>query len=50
MLSELSYTPQAVEVIAPGAYTTIQDYPGRAGVGFGIPESGPMDNLHFRRA
>lgn len=49
LLDNFSYMPRALEVISPGAYTTIQDYPGRIGVGFGIPEAGPMDNIHFRR-
>lgn len=29
--NDLAYTPQAVEVIEPGTYTTVQDWPGRLG-------------------
>ena len=50
-LSRLAYRPKAVEVIAPGAYTTIQDYPGRIGHwDVGVPPSGPMDDFAFRVA
>ena len=38
-----------LEVIAPGAFTTVQDYPGRVGYwAVGVPPSGPMDGLSFR--
>ncbi len=48
-LSRLDYAPNAVEVIAPGPYTTIQDYPGRVGYwSIGAPPSGPMDDYAFR--
>ncbi|KAK2750127.1 hypothetical protein FQN57_004622 [Myotisia sp. PD_48] len=49
-LNDFSYVPQMIDVISPGAYTTIQDWPGRVGIGFGIPESGPMDSMSFRLA
>ena len=50
-LSRLAYTPHAVEVIAPGTFTTIQDYPGRVGHwAVGVPPSGPMDDYAFRMA
>lgn len=40
-----------IEVIQPGIYTTVQDYPGRVGYwNVGIPPSGPMDALAFRIA
>jgi urea carboxylase precursor len=32
-LNGLAYTPVAVEVIEPGTYTTVQDWPGRLGCG-----------------
>lgn len=50
VLDNFKYTPRAMEVISPGSSTTIQDYPGRVGVGFGIPEAGPADALHARLA
>ena len=38
-----------IEVIAPGAFTTVQDHPGRLGYWMvGVPPSGPMDDLSFR--
>jgi urea carboxylase len=43
------YQPNAVEVLEPGTYTTIQDYPGRVGHwDVGVPPSGPMDDYAFR--
>jgi urea carboxylase len=45
------YQPNAVEVLEPGTYTTIQDYPGRVGYwDIGVPPSGPMDDYAFRFA
>ncbi len=39
----------AIEVLATGAETTVQDWPGRLGYwDVGIPPSGPMDALSFR--
>ncbi|KYK54810.1 urea amidolyase [Drechmeria coniospora] len=49
-LSNFAYTPRAMEFISPGSYTTVQDLPGRVGIGFGIPEGGPMDKLHAQIA
>ena len=47
-LSRFAYRPNAVEVIAPGTFTTIQDYPGRVGHwDVGVPPSGPMDDYAF---
>ncbi|KJZ77167.1 hypothetical protein HIM_03488 [Hirsutella minnesotensis 3608] len=45
-----SYSPCAMEILSPGSHTTIQDVPGRRGIGFGIPEGGPMDSLHAQLA
>lgn len=50
-LDSFAYAPQALEVIAPGTYTTVQDYPGRTGYWhIGVPPSGPMDDYAFRLA
>lgn len=48
-----SFTPQAhvVEVLQPGTFSSIQDYPGRLGYwDIGVPPSGPMDDYAFRLA
>ncbi|MEE4278401.1 MAG: urea carboxylase [Halieaceae bacterium] len=48
-LSDFAYARHAVEVLAPGTMTTVQDYPGRVGFWHvGVPPSGPFDNLSFR--
>lgn len=40
-----------IGVVAPGAFTTVQDHPGRLGYWMvGVPPSGPMDDLSFRLA
>jgi urea carboxylase len=50
-LSRFTFRPNAVEVMLPGTYTTIQDYPGRVGHwDVGVPPSGPMDDYAFRLA
>ncbi|WP_341937903.1 urea carboxylase [Marinimicrobium sp. C2-29] len=50
-LADFVYRPPVVEVIQPGTYTSIQDYPGRVGYwGIGVPPSGPMDDYGFRLA
>ncbi|MEI6945920.1 urea carboxylase [Paraflavisolibacter sp. H34] len=50
-LSRFAYTPPVIEVLKPGTYTTIQDYPGRIGYwDIGVPPSGPMDHFAFRTA
>ncbi|KAH3968073.1 hypothetical protein HBH51_132830 [Parastagonospora nodorum] len=49
-LKEFSYAPHAIDVISAGAYTLIQDLPGRPTVGKGIPHSGPMDPMAFQIA
>ena len=50
-LRELQWTPRTVEVIAPGAQTSVQDFPGRLGYwDVGIPPSGPMDERAHRLA
>ena len=48
-LSRLEYRAHAIEVVAPGTFTTVQDYPGRTGHwDVGVPPSGPMDDYAFR--
>lgn len=48
-LTTLEWSPLAIEVIAPGTMTTIQDYPGRQGHwDVGVPPSGPFDDWSFR--
>lgn len=50
-LDSFEYNPSAIEVLEPGTYTTIQDYPGRLGYwDVGVPPSGPMDELAFQLA
>jgi hypothetical protein len=41
-LADFKFTPTAIDVISPGMYTTVQDYPGRPTAGRGIPQAGPM--------
>lgn len=48
-----SFTPAAavVEVLQPGTFSSVQDYPGRLGYwDIGVPPSGPMDDFAFRLA
>ncbi len=48
-LAGIAYTPRIIRVLAGGAFTTVQDYPGRLGLwNVGVPPSGPMDALAFR--
>ncbi|MDE0348966.1 MAG: urea carboxylase, partial [Gammaproteobacteria bacterium] len=48
-LATLDYRPRTVEVLVPGAQTTVQAWPGRMGYWHvGVPPSGPMDDLSFR--
>jgi urea carboxylase len=50
-LSDFSYQPQSIEILDPGTYSSIQDYPGRVGYwDVGVPPSGPMDHLALRLA
>ncbi|KAI4653784.1 hypothetical protein J4E93_001551 [Alternaria ventricosa] len=49
-LTDFKYSPQAIDVISAGAYTLIQDLPGRPTVGKGVPHSGPMDPIAFQIA
>jgi urea carboxylase len=48
-LGGFSYVSDSVDVLAPGAQTALQDYPGRVGFwNVGVPPSGPFDALSFR--
>ena len=48
-LEGFSYKSNAFDILSPGMFTTIQDYPGRLGYWeIGVPPSGPMDNFSFR--
>jgi len=48
-LADIPYAPRSIRVLAGGASTTVQDYPGRLGLwDVGVPPSGPMDALAFR--
>ena len=50
-LASFSYQPPVIEVLQPGTYTSVQDYPGRVGLwSIGVPPSGPMDDYAFRLA
>lgn len=42
-LKSFEFAPNAIDVISSGAYTLVQDLPGRPSVGKGIPHSGAMD-------
>lgn len=51
ILDSYDYEANAFEILSPGAYTTVQDYPGRVGHWrIGVPPSGPMDSFSFRLA
>lgn len=50
-LNAFEYMTPSIEVLRPGAQTTIQDYPGRQGYwDIGVPPSGPFDMMSFRYA
>ena len=49
-LNTFKYSPAAMDIIAGGAYTQVQDYPGRPTMGRGYPHAGPMDPLAFQIA
>jgi urea carboxylase len=51
LLNSFSFVSHTMEVIDPGAVTTLQDWPGRLDYwAVGVPPSGPMDDLSFRLA
>ncbi|KAL4941356.1 hypothetical protein BDV06DRAFT_4295 [Aspergillus oleicola] len=49
-LTNFEYSLSAIDVISGGAYTLIQDWPGRPTIGKGFCHSGPMDSVAFRIA
>lgn len=49
-LSTFKFAPAAIDVLQGGAYTLIEDWPGRPTVGRGFSHAGPMDPLAFRIA
>ena len=50
-LRDFVYQPRSIEVIAPGAQSSLQEMPGRLGLWHvGVPPSGPMDPHSCMRA
>jgi urea carboxylase len=50
-LDSYHHVSPVVEVVEPGTYSCVQDYPGRQGYwDIGVPPSGPMDDYAFRLA
>ncbi len=48
-LGSFAFEPATVEVLIPGAQSSLQDWPGRIGYwGVGVPPSGPMDSRSHR--
>ncbi|SPO06520.1 probable Putative urea carboxylase [Cephalotrichum gorgonifer] len=49
-LDDFDFSPAAIDVLSGGAYTTVQDYPGRPTLGRGFGHAGPMDPITFQIA
>ncbi|ABY32096.1 urea carboxylase [Methylorubrum extorquens] len=50
-LRDLAYAPRSIEVLLPGAQSSLQELPGRLGLWeVGVPPSGPMDARSFAQA
>ncbi len=50
-LKSFPFIPRAIEVLSPGAQSSVQDWPGRVGLwNVGVPPSGPMDSRSHRLA
>lgn len=50
-LDSFVYAAHCIEVLAPGAQSSVQELPGRLGLWHvGVPPSGPMDAVSFRNA
>ena len=50
-LRDFAYAPRSVEVLLPGAQSSVQELPGRLGLWHvGVPPSGPMDARSFQAA
>ncbi|RGP65946.1 putative dur1,2-urea amidolyase [Fusarium longipes] len=48
-LDTFHFLSSSFEVLEPGAFSAVQDYPGRTGYwSIGVPPSGPMDSFSFR--
>jgi len=51
LLDTFTFKASVIEVLEPGTYSSVQDYPGRLGYwDIGVPPSGPMDDFAFRLA
>ena len=51
LLGRFAFAPRSLDVLIPGAQSTIQELPGRLGLwDVGVPPSGPMDEKSFRLA
>ncbi|MEO4047771.1 urea carboxylase [Pseudomonas sp. CAU 1711] len=51
LLDGFEFAASVIEVLEPGTYSSVQDYPGRLGYwDIGVPPSGPMDDFAFRLA
>ncbi len=50
-LAGFAFAAEGIEVLAPGAQSSVQELPGRLGLwGVGVPPSGPMDPRAHRNA
>lgn len=50
-LNDFAFSANSIEVIAPGAQSSVQELPGCLGLWHvGVPPSGPMDAVSFRNA
>ncbi len=50
-LKGFAFSPGLIEVVTPGAQSSLQELPGRLGLWHvGVPPSGPMDDRSFRHA
>lgn len=50
-LGQFAFAPDGIEVLAPGAQSSVQELPGRLGLWHvGVPPSGPMDARSHRNA
>ncbi|RFN54669.1 urea carboxylase [Fusarium flagelliforme] len=49
-LETFNFVPAAIDIRSGGAYTLVQDYPGRPSVGHGFGHCGPMDPVAFQAA
>ncbi|KAK7990729.1 urea carboxylase [Apiospora arundinis] len=49
-LTSFNFRPAAIDILAGGAYTLVQDFPGRPTIGKGFGHGGPMDPIAFQIA